>query len=83
MSLSFLYRAFCRVLELVRLAGRSDEDLVIEVVILRHEVAVLCPDAEHHGKRRMSGRVLAAKINACVERFGFPALVAARNGLKL
>jgi transposase len=41
MTLSFLYRAFCRVLQLVRLAGRSHIDLAIEVVILRHEVAVL------------------------------------------
>ena len=40
-TLSFLYRAFCRVLQLIRLAGRSDADLAIEVVILRHEVAVL------------------------------------------
>jgi putative transposase len=41
MSLSFLYRALCRVLQLVRLMGRSDADLAIEVVMLRHEVAVL------------------------------------------
>ncbi|MHB1929562.1 MAG: integrase, partial [Acidimicrobiales bacterium] len=41
MTLSFLYRAFCRVLQLIRLIGRSDTDLAIEVVMLRHEVAVL------------------------------------------
>ncbi len=41
MALSFLYRAFCRVLQLVRLIGRRDTDLAIEVVVLRHEVAVL------------------------------------------
>ncbi len=41
MALSFLYRAFCRVLQLVRLIGRRDTDLAIEVVLLRHEVAVL------------------------------------------
>ena len=40
-TLSFLYWAFCRVLQLVRLIGRSDTDLAIEVVMLRHEVAVL------------------------------------------
>jgi len=39
--LSFLYRAFCRVLQLIRLIGRSGTDLAIEVVMLRHEVAVL------------------------------------------
>jgi hypothetical protein len=46
MTLSFLYWAFCywascRVLQLIRLIARSDTDLAIEVVILRHEVAVL------------------------------------------
>ena len=41
MSLSFLYRAPCRVLQLVRLAFHADTDLAIEVVMLRHEVAVL------------------------------------------
>ena len=41
MALSFLYRAFCRVLQLVRLISRRDTDLAIEVVVLRHEVAVL------------------------------------------
>jgi putative transposase len=41
MTLSFLYRAFCRVLQHVRLIGRSNTNLTIEVVVLRHEVAVL------------------------------------------
>jgi putative transposase len=41
MALSFLYRSFCRVLQLIRLVGRSDMDLAIEAVMLRHEVAVL------------------------------------------
>jgi putative transposase len=41
MTLSFLYRAFCRILQLIRLVGSSDTDLAIEVVMLRHEVAVL------------------------------------------
>ncbi len=41
MTLSFLYWAFCRILQLIRLIGRSDTDLAIEVVMLRHEVAVL------------------------------------------
>ncbi len=41
MTLSFLYRAFCRVLQLIRLIGRSNTNLAIEVVMLRHEVAVL------------------------------------------
>jgi putative transposase len=40
-TLSFLYRAFCRVLQLIRRVGGSHTDLAIEVVVLRHEVAVL------------------------------------------
>ena len=41
MALSFLYRAFCRVLQLIRLSCRKEADLATEVVILRREVAVL------------------------------------------
>jgi hypothetical protein len=33
--LSFLFRVFCRVLQLIRLVGRSDTDLAIEVGVLR------------------------------------------------
>jgi len=36
-----LYLAFCRALQLIRLVGRSDTDLAVEIVMLRHEVAVL------------------------------------------
>ena len=41
MTLLFLYRAFWRAIRLIRLICRSDTDLVVEVVVLRHEVAVL------------------------------------------
>ena len=41
MALSFLYLAFVRVFQLVRLMRRSDQQLAIEVVMLRHEVTVL------------------------------------------
>jgi len=41
MTLSYLYLAFCRALQLIRLVGRSDTDLAVEIVMLRHEVAVL------------------------------------------
>jgi putative transposase len=40
-ALSFPYVAFVRVLQLVRLSRRGQADLAIEVVVLRHEVAVL------------------------------------------
>jgi len=41
MALSFLYLAFTRVLELLHLSRRDNSELAIEVVMLRHEVAVL------------------------------------------
>ena len=41
MALSFLYLAFTRILRLVRLSRRDRNELAIEVVMLRHEVAVL------------------------------------------
>jgi hypothetical protein len=40
-TLSFLYWAFCRVLQLIRLIGRRNVDFAVEVIMLRHEVAVL------------------------------------------
>jgi hypothetical protein len=40
-TLTFFYRAFCRVVQLIRLSCRRDTDLAIEVIMLRHEVAVL------------------------------------------
>ena len=41
MALSFLYLAFVRLLQLVLLGHRDNEELAVEVVMLRHEVAVL------------------------------------------
>ena len=41
MALSFLYLAFVRILQLVVLGRRDGDGLAVEVVILRHEVAVL------------------------------------------
>ena len=41
MALSFLYVGFVRLLQLVRLSWGEQEDLAIEVVMLRHEVSVL------------------------------------------
>lgn len=41
MTLSFLYRAYCRVTQLICLICRNDTDIAVEVVVLRHEVAVL------------------------------------------
>ena len=41
MALSFVYLAFVRILQLVLLGRRDSDELAVEVVILRHEVAVL------------------------------------------
>jgi putative transposase len=41
MALSFLYLAFVRILQLVLLGRRNRDELAVEVVMLRHEVAVL------------------------------------------
>ena len=41
MALSFLYLAFTKTLQLVRLGQRDGDELAIEIVMLRHEVAVL------------------------------------------
>lgn len=41
MALFFLYIAFVRTLQLVRLSRGEQQDLTIEIVMLRHEVAVL------------------------------------------
>ncbi len=41
MALSFLYLAFVRILQLVLLGRRDSNELAVEVVMLRHEVAVL------------------------------------------
>jgi putative transposase len=41
MVLSFLYRAFCRLLQVLRLISRSSTEFAIEVVLLHYEVAVL------------------------------------------
>jgi putative transposase len=40
-ALSFLSIAFVRTLQLVRLSRNGQEELTIEIVMLRHEVAVL------------------------------------------
>ena len=59
MALSFLYIAFVRVLQLVRLSGGGQQDLAIEVVILRHEVAVLRRQVARRALRPADRSVLA------------------------
>ena len=56
-TLSFLYLALCRALQLIRLVGRSDTDLAVEIVMLRHEVAVL--------RRQVTDRPSSRQIEPC------------------
>ena len=60
MALSFLYRAFCRVLQLVRLISRRDTDFAIDVVVLRREVAVLIRQVHRPVLESADRAVLAA-----------------------
>ena len=60
MALSFLYIAFIRVLELLRLRGNDTTDLAVEVVILRHEVAVLRQQVARPTPRPADRALLAA-----------------------
>ena len=60
MALSFLYRAFCRVLQLARLTRRTNTDLAIEVVLLRHEVTVLRRQVQRPVLQSADRAVLAA-----------------------
>jgi putative transposase len=60
MALSFLYRAFCRVLQLIRLTFRRDTDLAVEIVMLRHEVTVLRRQVHRPALQPVDRAVLAA-----------------------
>ena len=59
MALSFLYIAFVRSLQLVRLSWSEQQDLAIEVVMLRHEVAVLRRQVVRPALRPVDRAVLA------------------------
>jgi putative transposase len=59
MAFSFLYLAFVRVVQLVRLMCRAQDDLAIEVVMLRHEVAVLRRQVARPALRPADRAVLA------------------------
>ena len=67
MALSFLYLAFVRVLQLLRLFGRDDKELAIEVVMLRHEVAVLRRQVARPALRP-SDRALLAGLSRLISR---------------
>ena len=60
MALSFLYIAFVRILQLARLSRGEQQDLTIEIVMLRHEVAVLRRQVARPALQPADRAVLAA-----------------------
>jgi putative transposase len=58
-ALSFLYIAFFRLLQLLRLSRRRYQDLAVEVVMLRHEVAVLRRQVARRALKSSDRAVLA------------------------
>ena len=73
MALSFLYLAFVRVVQLVRLLCRAQDDLAIDIVILRHEVAVLRRQVDRPALRPADRAVLAglSRLLPRARRAGF------------
>src|ERR1022692_106600 len=69
MALSFLYLAFVRILQLLRLSRRDRGDLTIEVVMLRHEVAVLRRQVVRPALRPPD-RALLAGLSRLIPRTG-------------
>src|SRR5450759_3355741 len=59
MALPFLYVAFVRLLQLLRLRRRERDELAIEVVMLRHEVAILRRQVNRPSLRPADRAVLA------------------------
>jgi putative transposase len=59
MALSFLYMAFVRVLQLLRLRRSEQDELAVEVVVLRHEISVLRRQVERPALRPADRAVLA------------------------
>jgi hypothetical protein len=84
--LTFLYVAFVRLLQLVRLSWGEREDLAIEVVMLRHEVPVLGRRVGRPALRPRDRAVLAAESTPFVDSpralshpTGDPAAMASRS----
>src|ERR1700680_1920905 len=80
MTLSFLYVAFVRILQLLRLWRSDAQDLAIEVVILRHEVAVL----RRQVKRPALGpadRAIRAGLSQLLSRFRREGSIYSSGGL--
>ncbi len=67
MALSFTYLAFVRIIQLLRLLRSDRKELAIEVVMLRHEVAVLGRQVSRPALRP-SDRALLAGLSRLLGR---------------
>jgi putative transposase len=61
---SFVYVAFCRLLQLVVLLGRSERSKELEILVLRHELAILRRQPRRAQFRRVDRAILAAFARA-------------------
>jgi len=64
-ALSFLYIALVRLLQLVRLSRRPQQDLAVEVVMLRHDVGVLRRQVTRPALQP-SDRAVLAGLSRCI-----------------
>jgi len=64
MAPSFLYLAFVRILQLLRLSRLDSSDLSVEIVMLRHEVAVLRRQVDRPALRPPDRALLAGLASA-------------------
>lgn len=73
MALTFFYRAFCRVLQILRRLGRNRTELAVEVVMLRHEVMVLRRQIARPSLQPADRAILSglARLVSKVRRQGF------------
>jgi hypothetical protein len=66
-ALSFCYMAFVRIVEFIRLFHRDREELAVEVIVLRHEVAVLRRQV-NRPQLKPADRALLAGLVRCRRR---------------
>ena len=61
---SFLYVALCRLLQLVVLLGRSERSKELEILVLRHELAIVRRQSRRAAFRPVDRAILAALARA-------------------
>jgi hypothetical protein len=68
---SFAYVALCRLLQLVVLQGRSERSKEVEILVLRHELAILRRQPRRVLFRPVDRAILARRVRK-LGRSGFP-----------